>query len=54
MPKPATIAGYVPRTKLGRKLLKLRAQYAAKGSKFLTRAELDAEMDRMRGRGKSV
>ena len=48
--KPASIAGYVPRTKLGRKLLKLRAQYAAKGGKFLTRKELDDLMDRMRGR----
>ena len=45
-----SIGGYVPRTDLGRKLLKLRQQYAAKGGKFLNREELDAEIALRKGR----
>lgn len=44
-----SIGGYVPRTDLGRKLLKLRQQYAAKGGKFLNREELDEEIARRKG-----
>jgi len=43
-----SIGGYVPRTELGRKLLKLRQQYAAEGGKFLSREELDEEVARRR------
>lgn len=39
-----TIGGYKPKTPLGRKLLRLRREYAAKGGKFLNREELDEEI----------
>lgn len=39
-----TLGGYVPKTALGRRLMELRECYAAKGGKFLSREELDAEI----------
>jgi len=44
------IGGYVPKTDLGRRLIVLRRQFAAKGGKFLNREELDAEIARRLGR----
>lgn len=39
---------YQPKTPLGRKLMELRARYAAAGGKFLNREQLDAEIARRR------
>jgi hypothetical protein len=43
-----TIAGYKPKSALGRRLLQLRQQYAEQGGKFLTEKELDEEVARRR------
>ncbi|MCY3020328.1 MAG: hypothetical protein NTW87_15020 [Planctomycetota bacterium] len=46
----AGLAGYKPRTALGRRLLEIRARYIASGGRLLSADELDAELTSMRER----
>jgi hypothetical protein len=40
--------GYIPKTELGWKLIRLRAQHIAKGGRFLSEAELEKKIAEMR------